>query len=146
MARECLQQIGEHTSKTTVSAAIRLLGLRQPAGTSEVLLDYLPAADADVANEVRAVLFALAHRDGRPNAALVKALHDKDSQRSAAAAAALGKDGGVYARQPNRRLFLRPRKIAMKHQSWVDGKLQMEMETSDYQFFNAFEDKLFDKP
>jgi hypothetical protein len=145
-ARECLQQIGEQTNQTTVGAVVRLLGLRQPPGTAALLLDYLPAADGEVAREVRAVLFAVAHRAGKPDAALVQALESKAPERRAAAAAALGKDGGAYARLPGRRLFVRPPRIARKHQSWTDGKLQMEMETSDYQFFNAFEDKVFAKP
>ena len=33
-----------------------------------------------------------------------------------------------------------------KHKTWIDGKLDMEMESFDYEFFNAFEDKVFTKP
>jgi hypothetical protein len=145
-ARECLQKIGEDSSKTRVSAAIRLLGLRKPEGAAEVLLNYLPSADPETALEVRAALFAVAQRDGKPNAVLMRALEDKDPSRRQAAAAALGKDGGAYARQPGRRLFGPTPKIALKHKSYLDGKLEMEIETSDYQLFNAFEDKVFAKP
>jgi hypothetical protein len=145
-ARECLRQIGSEGDKKTVGAALRLLGFRKPAGTAEVLLRYLPGADAELADEVRAVLIALAQTNGQPDPVLVRALEDKDPVRRAAAAAALGKDGGAYARKPGRRLFIRPPKLATKHKGWIDGKLQMEMEMFDHQFFNAFDDKVFARP
>lgn len=143
-ARECLRRIGEGNSR--MSAAIRLLGLRKPEGTAEVLLNYLPSADPEVAREARAVLFAVARRDDKPDAVLMRALEDKNPVRRAAASAALGKDGGVYARQPGRRLFGPTPKIALKHKGYIDGKLETEIETSDYQLFNAFDEKLFAKP
>lgn len=150
-ARSCLRQIRARAGETpvnaaTIGAAVRLLALRQPAGAAEVLLNYLPGADPEVAGEVRAALFALAQQEGKPNPVLLKALDDKDPARRAAAAAALGKDGGTYAKQPGRRLFLCPRKFAMKHKGWIDGKIQMEIESFDYQLFNAFDDKVFAKP
>jgi hypothetical protein len=145
-ARECLRQIGSEGDKKTVGAAVRLLGLRKPAGTADVLLRYLPGADAELAADVRAILFALAQTDGRPDPVLVRALEDKDPARRAAAAAALGKDGGAYARRPGRRLFFGLPKIACKHKGWLDGKLHMELETFDHQFFNAFDDKVFARP
>jgi hypothetical protein len=145
-ARECLQKIGEDSSKSQVSAAIRLLGLRKPEGAAEVLLNYLPSADAEAAQEVRAALFAVAQRNGKPDPVLLRVLEDKDPLRRQAAAAALGKDGGAYARRPGRRLFGPVPKIAMKHKGFIDGKLETEIETLDYQLFNAFEDKVFAKP
>jgi hypothetical protein len=145
-ARECLQAIGEDRSKSQIAAAIRLVGLRQPAGAAEVLLDYLPSADADLAAESQAALYAIAQAKREPDPVLVQALEDKNEFRRRAAAAALGKDGGAYARQPGRRLFTSMPKRPRKHKSWVDSKLDMEMETFDYQFFNAFEDKVFAKP
>jgi hypothetical protein len=145
-ARECMRQIGEQSGKAQVRAAVRLLALRRPKGAAEVLLNYLPGADADVADEVRATLFTIAHADGTLDPVLVEALLDKDQARRTAAAAALGEDGGAYARQPSRRVLPRPFKIARKRTSYVDGKRDIEIETSEYQFFNAFEDKLFAKP
>ena len=144
-ARECLQKIGEGSSNTRMSAAIRLLGLRKPEGAAEVLLNHLPSADAEVAREARAALFAMAMRHGKPDPVLVRALEDKDARRREAAAA-LGKDGGAYARSPGRRLFGPTPKIARKHKGLIDGKVEMELETTDYQLFNAFEDKIFAKP
>jgi hypothetical protein len=145
-ARECLQAIGEDRSKGQIAAAIRLVGLRQPEGAAEVLLDYLPSADADLTAELQAALYAIAQAKREPDPVLVRVLDDKNELRRRAAAAALGKDGGAYARQPGRRLFASMPKRPRKHKSWLDGKLDMEMETFDYQFFNAFEDKVFAKP
>ena len=145
-ARECLQQIGEEKSQLQTAAAIRLLGVRRPANTAEVLLNYLPGADPDAAREARAVLFALAQKDGKPDPVLVRALDDKEPARRQAAAAALGKDGGKYARQSGRRIFGPLHKIAMKSRSWTDGKKDSELEMYDFQFFNAFEDKMFTRP
>lgn len=145
-ARACLQAIGEDRSIGQSAAAIRLVGLRQPEGAAEVLLDYLPSADADLTAELQASLYAIAQAKREPDPVLVRALDDKNELRRRAAAAALGKDGGAYARQPGRRLFASMPKRPRKHKSWLDGKLDMEMETFDYQFFNAFEDKVFAKP
>jgi len=145
-ARECLQQIGEEKSKAQITAAIRLLGVRRPSNTTEVLLNYLPGADNDAAREVRAVLFALAQKDGKANPVLVRALDDKEPIRRQAAMAALGTDGGTYARQPGRRIFGPLHKIAMKSRSWTDGKKDSDLEMYDFQFFNAFEDKMFTRP
>ncbi|MGH7170109.1 MAG: HEAT repeat domain-containing protein [Gemmataceae bacterium] len=145
-ARECLQTIGEERSKVRIAAVIRLLGLRKPEGAAEVLLNYLSSADADVAKETRAALYAVALAKREPDPVLLRALDDKNPLRRRAAAAVLGKDGGAYARQPGRRLFATMPKRPRKHKTWIDGKLDIEMESFDYQFFNAFEDKVFARP
>lgn len=145
-ARACLQAIGEDRSRAQTAAAIRLLGLRKPAGAAEVLLNYLPSADTDLAREVQAALYAIAQAQREPDPVLMRALDDKEPLRRRVAAAALGRDGGTYARQPVRRLFDARLKIPSKHKSWTDGKLDMELEMFDYQLFNAFEDKVFAKP
>jgi len=145
-AQDCLQQIGEWSGERQIRAAIRLLGLRKPEGAAEVLLNYLSGGDAILADEARACLFAVASKEDKSEPALLQGLHDNDASRRQATEAALGKDGGTYARNPGRRLFAPPRQIAKKHIIWMDGKLYLEMETSDYQFFNAFEDKVFAKP
>jgi HEAT repeat protein len=91
-------------------------------------------------------LFNIAHVEGKRDPLLVRALRDKDQRRRAAAAAALGEDGGDYARRPGRRVIPRPFKIATKAVRYVDGKKEAEIEHSEFQFFNAFEDKVFAKP
>jgi hypothetical protein len=77
---------------------------------------------------------------------LVKALADKDPARRAVAAAALGKDGGAYLKEPRRRIYTKVPKQAAKTSSYVDGNLQVEFEASEWEFFNRFEDKEFAKP
>lgn len=145
-AKHCLHAIGEKTRPGTVRAAVHLLALRRPPGSVAVLLDLLPGADEAVAVEVRAALYHLARRDGKPDPVLVKALESKDPVRRAAAVAALGKDGGAYAGQPGRRIYLPGRKLAMKLISYEAGKKSAELETLDYQVFNRFDEKLFAKP
>ncbi len=150
-ARLCLEQIGPtagppvHQSATLI-AAVYLLGLRKPAGTSEVLLNALPGAEAAVAREIRAALFTIGQAEGPPDAALVKALEDADPIKKAAAQAALGKDGGAYARQPGRRMCIPGLKLPMKSITHQDGKKLEEHEVLEVQLFNDFEDKLFAKP
>jgi HEAT repeat protein len=87
-AKECLQRIS--TGKTSLvpllQAAARLLVVRRPAGTIEVLLAFLPSAEEAVAEEVRNALAELAVRDGKPEPLLVEALGAKDPLRRATAA------------------------------------------------------------
>ena len=72
------------------AAAARLLGVRKPAGTVDVLLAYLPFADNDaVIDEARGVLAKVAVEKGKADAKLVAALTDKEPIRRAAAAEAL---------------------------------------------------------
>lgn len=146
-AKDCLQKIGEgKKSSAPLVAAVYLLGLRKPPGAAEALLNYLPGAEEEVAREARAALFAIGQAKGEPDAALVKALEDKDPAKKAAAEAALGKDGGAYARQPGRRLAIPGLKLPMKSITYQDGKKIEEHEVVEVQFFNDFEDKLFAKP
>jgi hypothetical protein len=146
-ARRCLAAIGPGEEPSALAAAaVRLVVLRRPAGAAEALLDVLPSADAALAREVRAALLALAVRDGRPEPALLRALKDRDSARRAAAAAALGKDGGAYRKQPGRRLYFGRLLLPMKMGYAFDGKVVMELEILDVHFFNFFADKEFARP
>jgi hypothetical protein len=145
-ARRCLRAIGTDTNHTTINAVVRLLAWRRPVGASEALLDYLPGADPEVAEEIRAALVALSEHDGKPNPVLLKALKDSDPIRRAAAQAVLGKDGGVYLKKPGRRLFLRSVKQPRKTLSSTDGKESMELEVVEVHYFNRFEDREFARP
>lgn len=146
-ARDCWVRIGARPSEPHVLAAIRLLGLRKPAGAAEALLDYVPFASADAAEEVRAALVAIAQKDGKTEFALHKALKDdKEPARRQVVEAVLGKDGGAYLRRAGRRLFSPQCKVARKHTIRIDGKLYLEMEISDFQFFNDMDDKEFARP
>jgi hypothetical protein len=145
-AEQCLQQIGEHTGSKNTILAVRLVGMRRPAGAAEALLNLLPGADPELAREIKAALFAVAGADKAVDPALTRALTDKDPARRAAAAAVLGKDGGAYLREPRRRIYLGLPKQANRTLHYVDGKLTMELASTEWEFFNRFEDRDFAKP
>ncbi len=145
-ARACLRQIGTGPGVEVPAAAVRLVGWKRPAGAARVLLDYLPAADEPVAREVRAALVAVAQRDGKPDPDLVRALDDKDAVKREAARGVLGKDGGAFLKRPGRRLFLQGPPVATRTVGLTDGKKEMELETVEVQYFNAFEDREFARP
>jgi hypothetical protein len=89
-AEKCLSQLGREGPGPLPSAAARLLALRKPAGSAEVLLRYLPFADTDdMAEELRTTLTAVARHDGKVEPALEKALTDKVATRRAVAAEVL---------------------------------------------------------
>jgi hypothetical protein len=93
-AADCLRLIENDAGPMLASAALRRLSALKPAGAAEVLLDYLPGADAEgVAEEVRDALPAVALRDGKADPALVKALSDPAPLRRGAAAEALCRAG-----------------------------------------------------
>jgi hypothetical protein len=146
-AKKCLRQIREGPGIELVAHTVRLLGVRRHPGSARVLLDYLPFATNDrVDHEVRSALYAIGSAPGKPDPVLVEALERKDPERRAAAAAALGRDGGAYRRLPGRRVYIPGLKGARKHVYYQQGKKIMELETTEVQFFNTFEDKLFAKP
>jgi HEAT repeat protein len=94
-AEECLGRIVQEPSHRLPVAALRLLVLRKPAGTAEVLLAYLPCAeDESLAAEAMAALAGVAQRDGQPEPALLKALEDADPATRGNAAEALARGGG----------------------------------------------------
>jgi hypothetical protein len=145
--KRCLELINKNPDTTVLSAAIRLLAVRRPAGAAEVLLAYLPSAPTEaVAQEVQGTLQAVAFRDGKADQALVQALQDKDAQRRAAAGVALGRDGKPGPQQPGQRLLLYGLKRPMKGTQYQDGKKAMAWEVTDVQFFTRFDDSLFAKP
>src|SRR5262245_50705252 len=89
-ARECLRAIEGSIGAAVSAAAVRLLAARKPAGAAEVLLSYLPFADDRfVAENVTAAIATLAYADGRPDPALLQAVHDPVPLRRAVAGEAL---------------------------------------------------------
>jgi hypothetical protein len=146
-AKKCFRQIRQGAGIPIVTSTIRLLGLRHPEGAAQALLDYYPCAPNEtVAKEVQAALFGLASSRKNPDPVLVQALKSTDSERRAAAAAALGRDGAVYQKQPGRRCHIPGLKGASKFVYFQDGKKIMELETIEVQFFNKFDDRMFAKP
>jgi HEAT repeat protein len=89
-ARQCLKAIEGSTGAAIPAAAARLLAARNPQGTVEALLAYLPFADdAVVSDAVSAALVAVAYKDRRPDPALLSALQDPVPLRRAIAIDAL---------------------------------------------------------
>jgi outer membrane protein assembly factor BamB/HEAT repeat protein len=79
------------------AVAPHLLALRRPEGAAAALLAYLPSADnEELADAARQALAAVAFREGKPDAAVVKALTDKAAARRAAAAEALAQAAGDH--------------------------------------------------
>jgi hypothetical protein len=102
-AAQCLQAIDAGADAMLTAAAARVLAERRPDGAVPALLAYVPFADDE--HSEAAVLDALAVvglRQGRPEAALLAALDDKDPGRRAAAAFVVGKAA------PGEKLRLRP--------------------------------------
>jgi hypothetical protein len=145
-AEECLRKIGRRDgSGPALPAAVRLAAARRIPGAAEALLNLLPADDESLGREVRAALHALA-QGGAPDAALVKALTGGEPARRAAAAAALGKDGGAYLKEPGRRLYGPLPRHAMKMVGTNAGKREMSLTTQEVEAFNRFDDRLFVRP
>jgi hypothetical protein len=89
-AENCLKHIQAESSSEIIATAARMLAVRKPAGTTEVLLAYLPSVEDEmVAESVRETLTSAAVHDGKPDAALVAALADRSAVRRGAAGAAL---------------------------------------------------------
>jgi HEAT repeat protein len=95
-AATILERIEQGPSDALPATAARLIALRKPAGAAEVLLAYLPSTDSEEdAAAVETALAAVAVHDGKPDAALLRALDDASSRRRAAAAEALCRAGNA---------------------------------------------------
>jgi HEAT repeat protein len=111
-SERCLERIEGTVGVSVSSAAARLVAVRKPAGAAEVLLAYLPFADDEsVVDEVRQALTAVAVRDGKPEAALVAALTDKNALKRATAAEALCRSGAAGQRPALRKLLDDPEPV-----------------------------------
>ncbi len=99
-----------------------------------------------MADDARAALVALAQGPGGPDAALVRALEDKDPARREAARAVLGKDGGAYLDRPGRRLFPRGLRVPARQTGYCSGVLFDDRRVSAWRFVNRFDDSEFARP
>jgi len=80
-------------------SAVRLLALRKPPGTAEVLIRFIPTADdSSVVEEIHNTLAVLAMRDGKPEPALLEMLRDIDPERRGIAAELLIRGGSAEVR------------------------------------------------
>src|SRR5262249_35235141 len=108
-AEECLRSIANDYNGALPAAAARLLAARKPPDAAEVLLAYLPFADADqVTEEVQATLAALAVHDVKPEKALLAALTDSAEVRRPAAAEAFCRAGVAEVLPAVRKLLKDP--------------------------------------
>jgi hypothetical protein len=108
-ARQALAMIRAGRGTARVISAARLVKARRPAGACPVLLNYLPWADGEAAEEeVLLSLLALGVQGGKPDPALTAALRDREPGRRAAAALVVGLAGGSEQRSVVRRLLTDP--------------------------------------
>ncbi len=105
-AKHLIERIELEPSYHLPAAALRLLAVRKPAGSVEALLAYLPyAEDETFSAEARKSLLVLALREGKLDAALVRALSDTQAAIRSTAAEALAKGGGEAGRKAVRKLL-----------------------------------------
>jgi hypothetical protein len=105
-ARRCLERIRSSDEASLEAAVARKIAAKQPAGTAEVLLAYIPSiVDPTVLDEVQAGLTAIAKKDGRALRTIATVLEDKAALKRATAAVALIKAGGPDERTKARRLL-----------------------------------------
>jgi hypothetical protein len=147
-AKTCLTKMVEvKGAEGPLAGALHLVTMRKPVGAVEVLLALAPSViDEDLKRDLWTALAALAVPGGKPDPLLEKALQDKNPARRAAATAALGRDGGAFARQPGRRLFPVGLKKAFKYTQFQDGEKQAEWVITDLQFFNRLDDRVLAPP
>jgi len=109
-ARTCLQAIEGSSAADLAQSSIRLLAAQRPPGTTEVLLAYLPIAENDqVVAQIQTALLAVGLVEGKPDAALRRALSDPVPVRRAVAATVLAHIGGDAAFEQIRPLLKDPR-------------------------------------
>lgn len=146
-ADQALTHVAPADELELTAAALRLVALRKPAQSAEVLLGYVPWAPNDKArHETYAALAALAAGDGKPHPAIAAALKDHDPQRRAAAAAALGKDGGAFVKTGWRRVHVEGLRLPMTTALYREGAHFMDIQTLDILFYNRLDDSLFTRP
>jgi HEAT repeat protein len=104
-AGQLIDRLQRRPGRGLSAEVVRLLLFRQPPGVMEALLAYSPLAEQDNrTDEVRNALALLALRDGKLNAALVRALNDELPQVRTFAVEALIQGGGKAGRQAVRKL------------------------------------------
>jgi HEAT repeat protein len=107
-AKKALADVEKKYPRTlggAVGDAARILSLHRPPGAVEVLLTYLPSAEEESVDAIRAALATLAVRDGKVEPALIKALSDPSPERRIGAAVALARGGPAEQRAPVRKLL-----------------------------------------
>jgi HEAT repeat protein len=105
-ARACAEQIQTDYSPAIAAAAARLLAVRRPVGTAEVLLAFLPGPYEDmVLEEIQTTLVAVARTSGKLDPAFAIALTAAVPARRATAAVTLCRVGAAEHRPALRKLL-----------------------------------------
>jgi hypothetical protein len=144
-ARTILDVLEARNDQSLLASAIRQVARKRPEGGIDALFGLLPGAPDITANEIKAALVALSMRDGKPERVLFEAAEDRRAQVRAAVAAALGRDGGDFLKQPGRVVFGPGCQLPARTTLSVQGE-KMEFETTGVMYHNAFDAKLFAKP
>jgi HEAT repeat protein len=92
-AQDCIDVIETYRDKDAAYNAVTQLLRTRPPGTAEVLLAYLPEADAETADEIWQGMQAVAVHEGKVDPAIRAALDDKRPERRALAALLVGRHG-----------------------------------------------------
>ncbi len=105
LARRILKTVQNQGTEIT-AAASRLLLLRKPTGSAEVLLTFLPRAENEgVMEEIKVALSSVAYPDGKPDPTLLKALTNDIPLRRATAIEVLCANGQAEPRATLRKLL-----------------------------------------
>lgn len=105
LAKRLVKVLTDDPANVT-GAAVRLLAARQPKGTAEALLAYLPHAEDDaVTDDIRAALVGVAHEKGSPSKSMLAALEDPHPLLRANAIMALCSGGQAEPRDALRKLL-----------------------------------------
>jgi hypothetical protein len=113
-AAECLRHLEDGGNDIAaggdlVSAAVRLVAVRKPAGAAEVLLDCLLLADHEpMIAEIETALVAVAVREGKVEPILTKALRAAEPLRRGVSGAALARAAVAEQRNAVRKLLRDP--------------------------------------
>jgi HEAT repeat protein len=98
--RRLVERIERSPAQALPAVAVRLLALRKPEGTTAALLAHLPFSEEEnLQAEINKSLAALALRDGKLDATLVRTLKDPLPALRATAGEALAKGGGKAGRR-----------------------------------------------
>src|SRR5262245_53237761 len=110
LARRCLKLLQGEGAAELPALAARALARQRPKGAAKALLAYVPFADNEqVLDEVKLALAEVGHdEEGKPDAALLKALEDDTPLRRALAAEVLA-SRGTAPREVLRKLLADPR-------------------------------------
>ena len=145
-ATACLANIETKGNGHLLLSAVRVISAHNPEGAVPALLNYVPWSEGVLNQEIRSALLALRKSDKANKAELLKALENKHPIVKQAAAAALGHDGGTFAKLPGRRLFPTGVQFATRCEMYRDGKLHMILQTLEVNYYNGLNDSLFAQP